>query len=295
MVSRSIPLQSLRHYISVLIAMLPSNSITTLSILLPLLASIALLLTPTTQASAKSRLKVLPFPTYSTTGDTPLCLASGFDIKFNGHAPSDLIDAISRTKKNLSNSRHKYLSVDRGTEFFNASGCEHYLSSLVLSLNGGSGDTVPSIMDSAIRPAEDRPDLETYTLSVPLDGPATITSKSALGVFRGLTTFEQLFYHLPVTSTAAAWTVLPKPDSLSSSEQLPLGSERSRQQTAQHGPGGGSSSEQDGKTYAPFAPYEIEDKPAFGWRAVLLDTSRHYFGVPSILKVRVLTNSSLSS
>ncbi|KAL1405292.1 Glucosamine-6-phosphate isomerase (Glucosamine-6-phosphate deaminase) (GNPDA) (GlcN6P deaminase) [Vanrija albida] len=38
----------------------------------------------------------------------------------------------------------------------------------------------------------------------------------------------------------------------------------------------------DATTYAPYAPYHIDDRPAFPWRAVLLDTSRHFFSVATI-------------
>lgn len=36
------------------------------------------------------------------------------------------------------------------------------------------------------------------------------------------------------------------------------------------------------KTYAPFAPYQIDDKPLFPWRGVLLDTSRNFFSVDTL-------------
>lgn len=38
----------------------------------------------------------------------------------------------------------------------------------------------------------------------------------------------------------------------------------------------------DNKVYAPFAPYDIDDKPLFPWRAVLLDTSRNFFSVDTL-------------
>ena len=38
----------------------------------------------------------------------------------------------------------------------------------------------------------------------------------------------------------------------------------------------------DRNVYAPFAPYEIDDKPLFPWRAVLLDTSRNFFSVDTL-------------
>lgn len=169
------------------------------------------------------------------------------------------------------------------------SGCKAHISSLVLSFKDLDRDaeSISSIYSDAILPVELRPDVEAYRLSVLLSQPARIEAKSALGLYRGLTTFEQLFYHLAgssgsVTPSVATGGILSRPNSLAASEQLPLGSTTAADT---QGSGEGSKTELDDRTYAPFAPYEIEDKPAFGWRAVLLDTSRNYFSVPSILKV----------
>ncbi|TXT08741.1 hypothetical protein VHUM_02869 [Vanrija humicola] len=49
--------------------------------------------------------------------------------------------------------------------------------------------------------------------------------------------------------------------------------------------GGSGANIQWDVAYLPFAPYKIEDQSAFPWRAVLLDTSRHFFSKPSILKM----------
>lgn len=281
-----------------LLNMLISNPLTTLSLLLPLVSTALVFFSAPAAALQKSKLTVLPLPTHSTTGDTPLCLASDFRISAENHAiPHDLAAAMARTEKALWISNHRYLSVERGSEFFSRSNsidlnpCKHHLSSLVLSLKGSNLDetkSIPSIFESAVRPAEERAELEAYRLFVPLNGPARIEAKTALGLFRGLSTFEQLFYHLPAKSAAAGSekTVLSRPDTLAQSEQLPLGSgSGSSRETAGQAQGPAESTETTGRTYAPFAPYEIEDKPSFGWRAVMLDTSRHYFGLPSILKV----------
>lgn len=65
---------------------------------------------------------------------------------------------------------HQYLSVKRGVEAFEAgSGCDYTLSMLEVVVDHDAHGPMASIMDSAIRPAEDRPDLEAYTLSIPLE------------------------------------------------------------------------------------------------------------------------------
>ena len=286
------------HLVRAFLTMLTSSPFTLLSMILPLVSIFVFLPSVPAAVVDKGKLTVLPFPTHSTTGDTPLCLTDDFRIRFGQDAPEDLSMAIRRTEEALRNSRHRYLSVGRGKEFFASSnstdklsGCKHHLSSLVLTLSSSaleSRQTIPSIFDSATRPAEDRPELEAYRLSIPLTGPARIEAKTALGLFRGLTTFELLFYHLPLKSSAASsdGQVLSRPDSLSQSEQLPLGSGiGSSRETAGDERGPAGNTEEAGRVYAPFAPYEIEDKPAFGWRAVLRDTSRNYFSVESILKV----------
>jgi hexosaminidase len=269
----------------------------TITSLVPLLISSVLtntILTPGVVAK-ESKLRVLPLPTYSTTGQSILCLSSDFTISYDStleyHLPGDLQNAAKRTIQSIWDSKHQYLSPLRGQEYFSSNSntssgrdCDSYLDNLVLSVN--TQNPIASIYDEAIRPVEDRLALEAYTLTVPLSGPAQLTSSSTLGLFRGLTTFQQLFYHLPKeTSHSGSSTQLPlsQPNSLGQNQQLPLNP--SREALEEVPPGQGSGVQEEGKQYAPFAPYEIDDKPAFGWRAVLLDTSRNYFGVPAILKM----------
>ncbi|ORY26256.1 glycoside hydrolase superfamily [Naematelia encephala] len=277
------------------------NLWTAISLFLPLVTTCILLFSSSTTASTSplthneniksstsGRLDVLPIPTQYSTGHTVLCLSSTFEITTSFPLLPDLKDAIERTNQHLSSDRHQYLSPTRGLEFFNNnnnnnnnSNCAIHLPSLHLDLTSSS-DKVKPILSYVTLPSEDRPESESYTLSVPLSGPAKLVGKTPLGLLRGLTTFEHLFYHLPTSSSSSQPTVLARPDSLSQSQQLPLGSTNSEQVV---GTGSSAQTDLDGTTYAPFAPYEIEDKPAFGWRAVLLDTSRNYFSVPSILKM----------
>ncbi|KAK4684350.1 hexosaminidase, partial [Tremellales sp. Uapishka_1] len=199
-----------------------------------------------------SPLLVLPSPSFSQIGNTTLCLSPSFKISVDTSlpVPQDLHEAINRTLSNVLSTTHQYLSVLGGTEFFpaNSTKCSATLNMLVLSLQGGAS-TFPSIMESAVLPIEDRMGKEGYSLNVPVSGAGTLSSDSALGLFRGLTTFEQLFYAVPTTVT-------------------------SRQKTSA-----------SSLIYIPNAPVSITDKPQFGWRGLLLDTSRHYFSASALLKV----------
>jgi len=265
--------------------------------LIPLFAATAFLLStksvelPSSQTDLKAgrRLNVLPHPTRYTTGHKVICLSPEFSIKFDSQVPEDLRKAAKRVEDGIWDHKHQYLSVKRGAEFFeHDNGCDYTLSTLEVVVDNHVHGHMASIMDSAIRPAEDRPDLEAYTLSIPLGDRATIKSATALGAYRGLTTFENLFYHIPADTEGPPEGqksgILTKPDSLGETDQLPLGSGGRTDQDNDISDAG-SRSGVKGKWYAPAAPYEIEDKPAFGWRAVMLDTSRNWFGKEALLKV----------
>jgi hexosaminidase len=274
-----------------------------ISLFLPLLASVAFLLPsqsirvvhqPQHEPDVGLPLNVLPLPTHYSTGNRVICLSPDFTVTFENDlgehsVPKDLRQAAQRAQDRIWRNKHRYLSVERGAEFFGENGgCKYTLSTLHVIIDHEG--TIDTIMDSAIKPAEERPDLEAYTLSVPLGSHATIRSSTSLGAFRGLTTFENLFYHLPMdgeksgSAGSARQSVLEKPNILGQSDQLPLGSSGQTDQVNEEDISG-SRSETEGKWYAPAAPYEIEDKPAFGWRAVLLDTSRNWFSKEAILKV----------
>ncbi|TFK70530.1 N-acetylhexosaminidase [Pluteus cervinus] len=152
-----------------------------------------------------------PLPQQLTTGSTPLRLSNGFDIKFKGinNPPQDLKDAVSRTEKFLSNDKLQALVADRGASSASQIQRAKQLTSLVLSLDstGGHhkraadatantnslGNKIKSISDEAVAPIGQRS--EGYTLTIPADGSAAVLSaNSTLGLFRGLTTFSQLWY-----------------------------------------------------------------------------------------------------
>lgn len=87
---------------------------------------------------------------------------------------------------------------------------------------------------------------ENYTLTVPATGgPATITADNQWGALRGLETFSQL--------------VVWQPQSINSTAET-------------------------GNNYAVYnLPISVTDFPRFPWRGVLLDSSRHYLTVSSIM------------
>jgi hexosaminidase len=205
-------------------------------------------------------LRVVPLPTSYTTGLTPVLISPDLDFIFHQSGrkvslPSDLARSMKRTTDRLQQTQHQYLSPTRGAEFFLTS-ASPILTEVRLVLDITAGEEVASIAQCAHAEAEDRPLLEAYSLSVPLKGPAIIKAKSALGLLRGLTTLEQLVYRAPpsiVTDSPSPPSEIVAPcDSL----------------------------------YAPFAPYNISDRPAFGWRGLLLDTSRNWIGLEAIRKVR---------
>ena len=129
-----------------------------------------------------------PLPRSITTGSTALVLSSSFKINIKGACPKDLEAAISRTTQYIQNDKHERLVVGRGAVDADAIKSAKELSSLELTTAGSK-----SIAEEAIAPLGTRD--ESYTLKVPSDGsPATLSANSTLGLFRGLTTFSQLWY-----------------------------------------------------------------------------------------------------
>lgn len=135
-----------------------------------------------------------PMPTSLETGTTFLKLSQSFDIKHSIHnPPKDFLDSISRSKSFLKNDKLQRLVVGRGANDSIAISHAHSLPSLFLSLLNGS--VSHSISEEAVRPLSERS--EGYSLTIPSDGsPASLTANSTLGLFRGLSTFEQLWYDL---------------------------------------------------------------------------------------------------
>lgn len=135
-----------------------------------------------------------PIPRELTTGSTALRLAPYFNINVDvKNAPSDLLQAVSQTKSYLQNDKLEALVVGRGASSASEISAAKQISALTISLTPGA--TVKSISEEAVAEITSRSD--EYKLTVPDDGSAaTLTANSTLGLYRGLTTFSQLWYYL---------------------------------------------------------------------------------------------------
>ncbi|KAG2139115.1 glycoside hydrolase family 20 protein [Suillus bovinus] len=144
-----------------------------------------------------------PIPTTLETGLAALKVSPEFyfDVQIEG-APSDLHDAVAQSQYYLENDNFRRLVVDRGANDTTALASAMTLSKLTLSL--ASGASAQPISSEAVKPLGTRS--EEYALTIPADGSAaTLTANSTLGLYRGLTTFNQIFYHFEgVTYTLLA-------------------------------------------------------------------------------------------
>lgn len=134
-----------------------------------------------------------PIPRSLETGNTTLRLAGDLDIKYTfSNVPSDLQAAVSSTKSFLKNDKLGRLVVGRGASDAGPASKAKQLSTLTLGLTKGAA--VHSLAQEAVTDLTEKD--ESYTLSVPADGSgATLTANTTLGLFRGLTTFSQLWYY----------------------------------------------------------------------------------------------------
>lgn len=219
------------------------------AVLVPLLAALWVFSPSSfaTTSNGSGEINALPIPVKYTTGSKAACLADSFSIQFDSDVPADLSAASDRVLERIKKSQHTYLTTTSGTEFFPSLKCESEVTELRLSL---SSDHSLSIFDLAIKPVEERKGLEDYTLTIPTSGAATATASTALGLFRAITTFENLVFKIDF--------------SLPSSPGVAEGGDTA---------------------YLPFTPYHIDDAPAFHWRSILLDTSRHFFAKQSLFKL----------
>ncbi len=141
-------------------------------------------------------LAVWPRPQSITTGTTPLRLAPNFSINLSGirQPPKDLSDAVQRSTSHLKTDKLQALVPDRGASSAKGVQSARTLRTLSLRLASTSGRAA-SISDGATAGIGTQD--ESYSLQVPADGgDAVLTANTALGLFRGLTTFEQLWYDL---------------------------------------------------------------------------------------------------
>ncbi|KAG1836126.1 glycoside hydrolase family 20 protein [Suillus subalutaceus] len=140
-----------------------------------------------------SVLALWPIPTTLETGATALKVSPFFyfDVQVEG-APEDLYEAIAQAQYYLANDKFARLVVGRGANDTTALVGAQTLSTLTLSLT--SSATAEPIASEAVKPLGTRS--EEYALTIPADGSAaTLTANSTLGLYRGLTTFNQLFYY----------------------------------------------------------------------------------------------------
>ncbi|KAF7293004.1 Beta-hexosaminidase [Mycena indigotica] len=137
-------------------------------------------------------LALWPIPTTLTTGTSILVLSSTFTITVNvPNAPQDLLDAVSRTKTYLATDNLQRLVVDRGASDAASFKASPALASLTITLQNTT--SVLPIATEAVKDFSSR--IEGYTLAIPNTGaPAVLSANSTLGLFRGLTTFAQLWY-----------------------------------------------------------------------------------------------------
>ncbi|KAF8479979.1 N-acetylhexosaminidase [Gautieria morchelliformis] len=132
-----------------------------------------------------------PIPTNLNAGTTALRLSPSFSIDVKiPNAPADLSDAVTRTNTLLRQDKLQRLVVGRGVNDTQRIQAAKMLTTMSISI---------SISSEAILDLTERS--EGYTLTVPSDGStAELTAESTLGLFRGLTTFSQLWYQLQNTT-----------------------------------------------------------------------------------------------
>ncbi|KAF8133373.1 glycoside hydrolase family 20 protein [Boletus edulis] len=134
-----------------------------------------------------------PIPATLSTGNTALVLSSNFyfDVAVQ-NAPADLHNAVQQAQYYLENDKLGRLVVGRGANDSAALTNAKSLPSLKLTLS--SGATANPIATESVKPLGTRS--EEYVLTVPADGsPATLSANSTLGLYRGLTTFGQMWYY----------------------------------------------------------------------------------------------------
>ncbi|KZT28733.1 glycoside hydrolase family 20 protein [Neolentinus lepideus HHB14362 ss-1] len=152
-----------------------------------------------------------PQPTSITSGTTALNLSPRFYIQPDVYPPpADLLAAITQTELYLRTDSMQRLVLGRGAYDMSAVQSAKTLSSLVLSLEPGA--TVESISTEAVKALGTRS--EGYTLTVPADGStATLKANSTLGLYRGLTTFSQMWYEYngQIYTVSAPYDIVDSP------------------------------------------------------------------------------------
>jgi hexosaminidase len=117
-----------------------------------------------------------------------LVLSPTFDIEVIGPYPDDLKCAVARTLDYIQNDKHERLVVGRGS--VDAAAIESAKSLCSLVVSSKDSETIATEARASLGTRD-----EAYVLNIPSDGsPATLSANSTLGLFRGLTTFSQIWY-----------------------------------------------------------------------------------------------------
>ncbi|KZO96762.1 glycoside hydrolase family 20 protein [Calocera viscosa TUFC12733] len=195
-------------------------------------------------------LALWPNPRNVSFGTSSVILSPTFWIHWASTtpAPSDMTAAISRTMAQLYTDNLQRLVVGRANADLQALAYAAELPMLHLEIIGNS--EIKSIMAEATCELGSRD--ESYTLSVPADGTAAmIQANTTLGLFRGLTTFSQLWYSTGgVASTFPFYSFFPGASMIYSIE----------------------------------APVTVMDTPAYPYRGLLLDTARNFIPVTDLYR-----------
>ncbi|KAI0816052.1 N-acetylhexosaminidase [Trametes gibbosa] len=154
---------------------------------------LARLVTPILLASFVQHASGLwPIPRSLSTGASAVKLSPDFVIRLDvPHPPEDVRAAMSRSQSRLHSDTFQRLALGRSSADTNAVKHAHVLTALSITLHPGS--SVRDIAQETTR-AIDQKD-ESYELRIPISQPeATLIANTTLGLFRGLTTFEHLWY-----------------------------------------------------------------------------------------------------
>ncbi|KZV92548.1 beta-hexosaminidase [Exidia glandulosa HHB12029] len=134
-----------------------------------------------------------PAPRQLQKGSSALRLSSAFSINVKvPNAPGDLHDAAGRAAYWIKNEKMERLVVGRGAADAKAVAASKWLSGLNVVLAPGALKALP-IASESVKAVGTRD--EGYTLTIPATGaPATLSANTTLGLLRGLTTFQQLWF-----------------------------------------------------------------------------------------------------
>lgn len=240
-------------------------------------------------------LALWPQPQGYEQGSTIVKLQHDFAVTYDIPSviiPTDLQEAVHRTRKAIKASKHKYLApLGHGPlDGANVKWNEVLLKNLILTIPS-TARPVRSIEEESVVALEERS--EGYQLFLPDDGsPATINASTTLGLLRGLTTFEQLFFYARPTliTRKKDWHMTGLHEEISLERNTLHQLLTHLDSTVLNLANGNAvaSSDQNSFHYVPFAPYHIKDDATFAWRGFMLDTSRHYFSIDSLRKVSML-------